>query len=102
MTKWMLVESFGGPDAEPTIIGLGNSPRKFVPLRTVLRGRSFNEAQHAMAESRRTGTLVDVAAAGRRVIAAPLHTFAGNLHGFWIWAAAATEDIADRDPAGAW
>lgn len=102
MTKWLLVETFGGANADPTVIGHGTSPRKFVPLRTVLKGRSLNETQNAMTESRRTGKIVDVAAAGRHVIAVPLHTFAGNLHGFWIWAAADSETIPDSDPAGAW
>lgn len=102
MTKWLLVERFSGDVAAPSVVGVGNSARNFVPLRTLLRGRTLTEVERAINEVRDTNRPLDSLVNGRRVIAAPLRTFAGNLHGLWVWAGPEAEQPPVRDPAGAW
>lgn len=101
MAKWLLVETFG--PGEPSVIGVGNVPKKMLPLRTVLgRGHSLSDVADAVAAVhggheglRRT------LAGGRRVIADPLRTAAGDVHGAWVWTGHA-EEPPHRDRAGAW
>lgn len=54
MSKWMLVETFGG--AEPSVIGVGSTPRRMVPLEAVLsRGRSLNAVEQGGEDGPRDG-----------------------------------------------
>ncbi|OZC61988.1 hypothetical protein CH306_17690 [Rhodococcus sp. 15-725-2-2b] len=101
--SWILIETFG--DAEPTVIGVGSSPKSFVPPRKVLRSStSREEAVAAVAEALSTGTVVDRPCKDRyrRILAEPLHTFAGRTHGAWVWLGQRDETPPRRDAAGAW
>ena len=51
MSKWLLVETFG--DAPPSVIGIGNAPKKMIPLRTILgRGHSLEDVGKAITRPR--------------------------------------------------
>nr|WP_254925568.1 MULTISPECIES: GAF domain-containing protein [unclassified Rhodococcus (in: high G+C Gram-positive bacteria)] len=79
--SWILIETFG--DAKPSVIGVGSSPKAFVPPRNVLRSTaSRDEALLAVAEVLTAGAAVDRLSKDRfrRVLAAPLRTFAGRTH----------------------
>jgi Domain of unknown function (DUF5593) len=101
--QWLLVETFGPSGAEPRVIGVGTTPKNLLPLRTVIRSEaSLRAVDAAIARVRATGEELDVSDGGRRVIARPLHTFAGNLHGVYVWQDAADAPVPPRPPAGAW
>jgi hypothetical protein len=102
MSEWLLVETFVGSRAETTLIAVGNSPRRMVPLRNLLRGRSLGDIEAAIATVRQTRQPLETVVSGRRVLAHPLSTFAGHLNGIWIWTGAASADIPPRGAAGAW
>ena len=101
--SWILIETFG--DEEPSVIGVGSSPKSFVSPRNVLRSSgSRNEALTAVAEALSTGAVVDRLCKDRyrRVLAEPLRTFAGRTHGVWVWLGQRDETPPRRDAAGAW
>ncbi|MCZ4516886.1 DUF5593 domain-containing protein [Rhodococcus ruber] len=101
--SWILIETFG--DEEPSVIGVGSSPKSFVSPRHVLRSSaSRNEALAAVAETLVTGAMVDRLSRDRyrRVLAEPLQTFAGRTHGAWVWLGRRDETPPPRDAAGAW
>jgi hypothetical protein len=102
MSKWLLVETFG--DTPPSVIGLGNAPKKMVPLRTILgRGHSLEAVERAIVKATTTRTRVELGSSRqRRVIAEPLVSFTGRVHGAYIWAGAADQTPPLHDPAGAW
>lgn len=101
--SWILIETFG--DEEPSVIGVGSSPKSFVSPRHVLRSSaSRNEALAAVTETLVTGARVDRLSKDqyRRVLAEPLQTFAGRTHGAWVWLGRRDETPPPRDAAGAW
>ncbi|OZC73925.1 hypothetical protein CH251_12390 [Rhodococcus sp. 06-462-5] len=101
--SWILIETFG--DEEPSVIGVGSSPKSFVSPRQVLRSSaSRNEALAAVTETLGTGAMVDRLSRDRyrRVLAEPLQTFAGRTHGAWVWLGRRDETPPPRDAAGAW
>lgn len=102
MARWLLIETFGPVQSEPTVIGVGNSTRNMVPLRTVLRGQSLSAIQAAVTRVRGSGERIDAIDGGRRLIAEPLFTFAGDIHGVYAWTGASRDDVPERTPAGAW
>ncbi|OZD01959.1 hypothetical protein CH294_26895 [Rhodococcus sp. 14-2483-1-1] len=101
--SWILIETFG--DEEPSVIGVGSSPKSFVSPRHVLRSSaSRNEALAAVTETLVTGAMVDRLSRDRyrRVLAEPLQTFAGRTHGAWVWLGRRDETPPPRDATGAW
>ena len=49
--RWLLIETFGGKGRdEPTVIGVGSTPKGMVPLSSVLgRGRYLGDARALLA-----------------------------------------------------
>lgn len=102
--RWLLVETFGARPA-PTLIAVGSTPKKMITLAAVLgRGHHLELVQAAVAQATTAGTSVELHASerARRAIAIPLSTFAGQVHGAFVWVGAPNEAPPERDPAGAW
>jgi hypothetical protein len=102
-SEWLLVEAFG--DHKPSVIGVGSTPKSMVPLRTILgRGRYLSDAEAAITSVTRDGeTLHTPTQDGkRRVIAEPLASYRGDVHGVYLWIGGQDEEPPARDPAGAW
>lgn len=100
--KWFLIETFG-PEG-PSVIGVGDSPRPFIPLTTLFRRHSSSLADVQGAIGRATVSRVasELLDGDRRIIGVPLISFAGHVHGVYVWIGAASEEPPRRDPAGAW
>lgn len=101
--SWVLIETFGG--AEPSVIGVGSSPKGFVSLHRLFRSASTrDDALAATADVLTTGSLVDRSSRDghRRVVAEPLRIFSGRTHGAWVWLGQRDEAPPPRDAAGAW
>jgi hypothetical protein len=100
----LLIETFGG-HREPTVIGVGSTPKRMVPLASVLgRGRYLNDVRAAVARIAAHGKPVRITTEDHRrlVVADPLATFTGHVHGAYVWVGSPGEDPPPRDPAGAW
>jgi hypothetical protein len=104
--RWLLVETFGGEGhLEPTVIGLGSSPKRMVPLASVLaRGRSLDDVRALVARVVTTGEPVRTTSAdgARQLIGDPLIAYSGRVHGVYVWSGRPDEQAPPRDPAGAW
>jgi hypothetical protein len=104
--RWLLIETFGGDGrSEPTVIGIGSTPKHMVPLSTVLgRGRSLEDLRALVARVASTGQSVRATSSdgARQLIGDPLVAFSGNVHGVYAWTGRLDEDPPLRDPAGAW
>ena len=101
--KWLLIEAFGGRPA-PTVIGIGSTPKKMVPLPLILgRGRSLELIEAAVTQALETKEPAVVEAADQHhVIAEPLLAFTGDAHGVYAWVGSRGETPPSRDLAGAW
>ena len=101
MSNWLLVETFGAAPA--SVIGIGNSPKKMVPLRKVLaRSPSLTDIETAIEKASVAGTRIEHSSASRHVIAEPLLTFTERVHGVYIWSGPPGQIPPQHDPAGAW
>lgn len=101
MSNWLLVETFGG--APPSVIGIGSSPKKMVPLRKILgRGHSLSDIESAIDRATAAGSRIEHFSASRQVIAEPLLTFAERVHGVYVWSGPSDQTPPPHDPAGAW
>lgn len=104
--RWLLIETFGGEGRrEPTLIGMGSTPKGMVPLSSVLgRGRHRADLMAAVARVAATGRpLRESASDGtRRLIVDPLIAYSGRVHGVYAWIGRPDEEPPPRDPAGAW
>ena len=104
--RWLLIEVFGGEGhEEPTVIGVGRTPKRMVPLASVLgRGRYLEEVRALVARVALSGQPVRTRSAdGRReLVGDPLVTYAGRVHGVYAWTGSPGEEPPERDPAGAW
>ena len=101
--RWLLVETFGG-DLPPSIIGVGSTPKRMVPLRSVLgRGRSLRAVEEIVAAVTASGTPQELAThdGRRRVLGDPLRSYRGDVHGVWVWTGQADELVPERGLAGA-
>lgn len=101
---WLLIETFGG-ERPPSIIGVGSTPKRMVPLRSILgRGRSLRAVEEIVAAVTASGTAQErVTHDGRRrVFGHPLHSYRGDVHGVWVWTGQADETPPERGLAGAW
>lgn len=102
--KWLLAETFGGrPD--PSLIAVGATPKKMIPLATVLgRGHILDLVKAAVTQSATTGSRVELPADNQphRALAIPLKAFTGLVHGAFVRVGPIDEAPPERDPAGAW
>src|SRR5664279_2274515 len=104
--RWLLIETFGGEGHdEPTVIGVGNTPKRMASLSHVLRRRrSLEDVRAVVARVVASGKPVRSASSdGARVIVAdPLIAFSGRVHGVYVWMGDPGSGPPPRDPAGAW
>ncbi|MFC3961639.1 GAF domain-containing protein [Nocardia jiangsuensis] len=102
--KWLLIETFGGRH-EPTVIALGHTPKKFVPLGNIVRHHvTLAETRRAITELTIEQSTIDRISedGSRRTIAVPLTISAPRLHGLMVWCGRPDEEVPARDLAGAW
>ncbi|UGT59878.1 GAF domain-containing protein [Nocardia asteroides] len=102
--KWLLIETFG-EQPEPSVIAVGRSPKRFVPLENIVRHRTtLAETKRAIAAVTVEHTTIDQVSAdrSRRTIAVPLAISSSRLHGLMVWSGSPDEAVPPRDPAGAW
>ncbi|GGN24032.1 hypothetical protein GCM10011609_77260 [Lentzea pudingi] len=102
---WLLVETFGGLRREPTVLAAGRSPKNMVSIRSVLgRGPFLPDVQGVIARVVRSRGAIEArtTVGKRRVIAHPLQTYGGVVHGVHVWVGPLDEDPPVRDAAGAW
>jgi hypothetical protein len=104
--RWLLVETFGGPGhEEPTVIGLGCTPKHMVPLASVLgRGRYLDDVRALVARVVAGAVPVRTTTRDglRDMIGDPLIAFSGRVHGAYVWMGPKGSQPPPRDPAGAW
>jgi hypothetical protein len=104
--RWLLIETFGGEGRrEPTVIGMGSTPKGMVPLSAVLgRGRHLGELMAAVARVSTSGRPLRVATSdgARLIVVEPLVAYSGRVHGVHAWIGRVGEEPPERDPAGAW
>ena len=104
--RWLLLEAFRGPGWEPTVIAVGKNPKRMQPLDVVLRRNPYiNELRAVIARVVRTGEPVSRELTGdrrRQIIAEPLKSFRGDVHGLFAWTGDLDEEPPSRDLAGAW
>lgn len=103
--RWLLIETFGGEGhSEPSVIAVGRTVKKMVPLASVLgRGRYLDDVRALVA--RVAGDREPAAAAsrdGRRQLAGEPLAVAGRVHGVFVWTGGPDEEPPPRDLAGAW
>ncbi|MEV6236746.1 GAF domain-containing protein [Lentzea sp. NPDC051838] len=102
---WLLVETFGGVQREPTVLAAGSNPKNMVSIRSVLgRGPFLLDVLGVIARVVESGVSVEARTTigRRRVIAHPLLAYGGLVHGVHVWVGPLDEDPPARDPAGAW
>ncbi|MGW4533894.1 GAF domain-containing protein [Nocardia sp. NPDC004340] len=102
-TRWLLIETFGG--GEPTVVGLGSAPRKFVPLTQMFRQReTLSAIRGAVAATlARLGSVDLVSEDGRRrTVTVPLHITPERVHAVLLWSGPVEEELPPRDRVGAW
>ena len=104
--RWLLIETFGGEGhEEPSVIAVGRTVKRMVPLATVLgRGRYLDDVRALVARVLRSGQPVrDMTHdSERQMIGDPLITYAGRIHGVYAWTGHPQEEPPAPDPAGAW
>jgi hypothetical protein len=104
--RWLLIETFGGDGhEEPAVIAVGRTPKRMVPLASVLgRGRYLEDVRALVSRVAGSGKPVRATSQdGRRqLIGDPLITFTGRVHGVYAWMGDPGEAPPPRDPAGAW
>ncbi|MFC9996917.1 GAF domain-containing protein [Nocardia sp. NPDC127526] len=102
-TRWLLIETFGG--GEPTVIGLGSAPRKFISLAQLFRHReTLATIRGAIAAT--AGTLAPVEMISddgrRRTVTVPRLITPERMHAVLVWSGPVEEQVPPRDPVGAW
>jgi hypothetical protein len=104
--RWLLIETFGGEGhAEPTVIAVGRTVKRMVPLASVLgRGRYLDDVRALVTGVANSGAPMRATSRdGRRqMVGDPLVTFTGRVHGVYAWMGEPGEAPPPRDPAGAW
>lgn len=101
--RWLLVETFGGEGREPSVIAVGRTVKRMVPLAAVLgRGRYLADIRALVARVAASGEPVQGMShdARRRMLGYPL-AVDGRVHGVYAWTGSPEEDPPSRDPAGA-
>ena len=106
VNRWLLIETFGGEGhQEPSVIGVGRTVKRMIPLASVLgRGHYLDDVRAIVARVVQTGQPVrDMTHDGKRqMIGDPLISYAGRIHGVYAWTGGPEEEPPARDPAGAW
>src|SRR4051794_1764234 len=104
--RWLLLEAFGGDGrTEPSVIGVGSTPKKMVSVTSVLsRGRHLEVVRELVTQVVLTGQPVRTITrdGSRQVVGDPLIAFSGRVHGVYAWLGHVQEQPPRRDPAGAW
>ncbi len=104
--RWLLIETFGGDGrVEPTVIGVGSTPKRMVSLTSVLgRGRYLEDVRALVARVAASGSSVRTTTrdGARQLWGDPLVSFSGNVHGVYAWLGLPEEPPPPRDLAGAW
>lgn len=104
--RWLLIETFGGEGRrEPTVIGIGSTPKRMVSLASVLgRGRYLDDVRALVARVAASGESVRTTSAdgARQLVGDPLIAYSGRVHGVYAWIGRLDEQPPPRDPAGAW
>jgi hypothetical protein len=103
--RWLLVETFGDEGRDPTVIALGQTPKRMLPLESVLgRGGYIHPIRAMIKRVAATGEAFrGMTRDGRRqLIADPLASFAGRVNGVYAWAGLAGQEPPLRALAGAW
>jgi hypothetical protein len=104
--RWLLIETFGGEGhEEPTVIAIGRTPKRMVPIASVLgRGRYLDDVRALVARVADSGKPVSATSLdGRRqLIGDPLICFSGQVHGVYAWTGDPGDQPPPRDLAGAW
>jgi hypothetical protein len=103
--NWLLIETFGGGRREPTVIAVGSTPKRMVPLRSVLgRGRYLEDVRALVARVVVVGKSIRTTSTDgqRQLIGDPIISFAGLVHGVYVWVGLGGELPPRRDLAGAW
>jgi len=101
--RWLLVETFGGRPG-PSLIAVGSTPKKMVPLASVLgRGHNLELVTAAVAQVHRSEAPTEIESDDHhhRVIAHPLMAFTGHVHGAFVWVGGLDTEPPSRDLAGA-
>ncbi len=102
--RWLLVETFGGRPG-PSLIAVGSTPKKMVPLASVLgRGHNLELVTAAVTQVHRSEAPTEIESDDHhhRVIAHPLMAFTGLVHGAFVWVGGINTEPPSRDLAGAW
>ncbi|MEC3916070.1 GAF domain-containing protein [Nocardia sp. CDC160] len=102
-TRWLLIETFGG--GEPSVIGLGSAPRKFVPLGQMFRQReTLATLKSAIAATQAALAPVEMMSEDgrRRTLTHPLLITPERMHAVLVWSGSPEETVPPRDPVGAW
>ncbi|WP_405494149.1 GAF domain-containing protein [Nocardia sp. NBC_00511] len=102
-TRWLLIETFG--DDEPTVIGLGSAPKKFVPLAQMLRQReTLATIKGAIAATADALAPVEMISEDgrRRTVTVPQLITPERMHSVLLWSGPVEEPVPPRDPVGAW
>lgn len=98
--QWLLVETFGGT---PSVIGVGNRTPAFLQIDEVMKHpETLQIARDVLVELMGSVHAVDRTVGSRRVLARPLVTFEGRMHGVQLWIGRRDDPIPDRPTAGAW
>lgn len=107
---WLLIATFGG--AEPSLIGVGATPKSFVALdryftaRRGQRNRSLDDVRSAvldlMADPDHRPIDRESDDGLHRIVAVPLLNSESRLHGIHLWRGPITVEPPRRDPVGAW
>jgi hypothetical protein len=103
--RWLLIETFGGEGhGEPSVIAVGRTVKRMVPLASVLgRGRYLGDVRALVARVAAGGEPVAVTSRdGRRQLAGHPLAVAGRVHGVFAWTGGPDEEPPPRDLAGAW
>lgn len=100
--RWIVAEWFE-PHADPSVIAVGHSVKRFVPLDRILTGQyTLKEARNAIAEVGVTYQRVERISGRHRTIVVPLRISPDRLHGVMMWSGRVDEPVPPRSPAGAW
>jgi len=102
--RWLLVETFGGRPG-PSLIAVGSTPKKMIPLASVLgRGHNLELVTAAVTQVHRSEAPTEIESDDHhhRVIAHPLMAFTAHVHGAFVWVGGIDTEPPSRDLAGAW
>jgi hypothetical protein len=115
MAEWLLVETFGG--RPPTVLAVGNAPKKMVPLDRILRReRDVTDVLALLARVVQGRQIVRAPTSDgqRQMIGEPLLAYDGREHGYdrniydgrvqgvWVWLGRTGENPPPHNMAGSW